>query len=172
MLAAPLAAPVLPVDAYVRYANAAGIQPAPSERHQVGALPQFFADMFGWHELVEEVGRVARTLPSADRARAVVVARNYGEAGAINFLGRRAGAPLAISGHNNYWLWGPGPATRDVLLILGGRREDHDECGSLVQGGTVACGNCMPYENNQPVWICRDLKVSIEEAWQAAKSFN
>ena len=46
----------LPVDAYVRYANAAGIQPAPSERHQVGALPQFFADMFGWHELVEEVG--------------------------------------------------------------------------------------------------------------------
>ena len=137
VLAAPLAAPVLPVDAYVRYANAAGIQPAPSERHQVGALPQFFADMFGWHELVEEVGRVARTLPSADRARAVVVARNYGEAGAINFLGRRAGAPLAISGHNNYWLWGPGPATRDVLLILGGRREDHDECGSLVQGGTV-----------------------------------
>jgi hypothetical protein len=172
VLAAPLAAPVLPVDAYIRYANAAGIQPAPSERHQVGALPQFFADMFGWHELVEEVGRVARTLPSADRARAVVVTRNYGEAGAINFLGRRAGAPLAISGHNNYWLWGPGPATRDVLLILGGRPEDHDECGSLVQGGTVACGNCMPYENNQPVWICRDLKVSIEEAWQAAKSFN
>jgi hypothetical protein len=172
VLAAPLAAPVLPVDAYIRYANAAGIQPAPSERHQVGALPQFFADMFGWHELVEEVSRVARTLPSADRARAVVVARNYGEAGAINFLGRRAGAPLAISGHNNYWLWGPGPATRDVLLILGGRREEHDECGSLVQGGTVACGNCMPYENNQPVWICRDLKVSIEEAWQAAKSFN
>ena len=59
-----------------------------------------------------------------------------------------------------------------MLLILGGRREDHDECGSLVQGGTVTCGNCMPYENNQPVWICRDLKVSIEEAWQAAKSFN
>ena len=172
VLAAPLAAPVLPVDAYVRYANAVGIQPAPSERHQVGALPQFFADMFGWHELVEEVSRVARTLPSADRARAVVVARNYGEAGAINFLGRRAGAPLAISGHNNYWLWGPGPATGDVLLILGGRREEHDECGSLVQGGTVTCGNCMPYENNQPVWICRDLKVSIEEAWQAAKSFN
>ena len=59
--------------------------------------------------------------------------RNYGEAGAINFLGRRCRRTAAISGHNNYWLWGPGPANRDVLLILGGRREDHDECGSLVQ---------------------------------------
>jgi hypothetical protein len=171
-LAAPLAAPVLPVDAYVRYAEATGIEPAPSERHEAGVLPQFFADMFGWHELVGEVARVAGTLPAADRARAVIVTRNYGEAGAINFLGRGAGAPLAISGHNNYWLWGPGPASRDVLLILGGRREDHDECGSLVQGGTVACGNCMPYENNQPIWVCRDLTVSIEEAWKAAKSFN
>ncbi len=172
VLAAPLAAPVLPVNVYLRYAGRTGIQVAPSERHQVGALPQFFADMFGWQELVEEVVRVAGTLPPADRARAVIVTRNYGEAGAINFLGPAAGAPRAISGHNNYWLWGPGPATRDVLLILGGRREEHGECGSLVQGGTVACGNCMPYENSQPIWICRDLKVSIEEAWKGAKSFN
>jgi hypothetical protein len=171
-LAAPLAVPVLPIDAYVRYAQAAGIQAAPSERHQVGALPQFFADMFGWHELVQEVVRVAGTLPPADRASAVVVTRNYGEAGAINFLGPAAGAPPAISGHNNYWLWGPGRASRDLLLILGGGPEDHDECGSLVRAGTVTCGNCMPYENNQPIWICRDLKVSIEEAWKAAKSFN
>jgi hypothetical protein len=172
VLAAPLAAPVLPLDVYVRYAAAAGIQVAPSERHDLGALPQFFADMFGWHELVEEVGRVAGTLPPADRTKAVILTRNYGEAGAINFLGRGAGAPLAISGHNNYWLWGPGPATRDVLLILGGSRNDHDECGSLVQAGTVTCGNCMPYENNQPIWVCRDLKVPIDEAWKGVKSFN
>ena len=170
--AAPMAVPVLPVDAYVRYAQAAGIQPSPSERHQMGRLPQFFADMFGWRELVDAVARVASTLPPADRAKAVIVTRNYGEAGAINFLGRAAGAPPAISGHNNYWLWGPGRASRDVLLILGGRADDHDECGSLVQGGTVACGDCMPYENDQPIWICRELKVSIEEAWRGAKSFN
>jgi hypothetical protein len=42
----------------------------------------------------------------------------------------------------------------------------------LVQAGTVTCGNCMPYENNQPIWVCRDLKVSIDEAWKGAKSFN
>ena len=169
---APLAVPILPVDTYVRYARAAGIQASPSERHQMGRLPQFFADMFGWRELVTAVVNVAATLPPDDRNKVAIVTRNYGEAGAINFLGRHAGAPPAISGHNNYWLWGPGRASRDVLLILGGRRDDHDECGSLVQGGIVTCGDCMPYENNQPIWICRELKVSIEEAWRGAKSFN
>ena len=108
--AAPLAVPVLPIETYVRYARATGIQPAPSERHTMGRLPQYFADMFGWHELVAEAVRVAAALPPADRAKAVIVARNYGEAGAINFLGRERGAPLAISAHNNYWLWGPGHA--------------------------------------------------------------
>jgi hypothetical protein len=169
--AAPLAVPVLPVDTYLRYARAAGFQAPPSERHQIGRLPQFFADMFGWRELVDAVGRVASALPPADRAKAVIVTRNYGEAGAINFLGRGR-VPHAVSGHNNYWLWGPGEASRDVLLILGGRRDEHAECGSLVQGGIVACGDCMPYENNQPIWICRELKVSIDEAWKGAKSFN
>ncbi len=170
--AAPLAVPVLPIETYVRYARATGIQPAPSERHTMGRLPQYFADMFGWHELVAEAVRVAAALPPADRAKAVIVARNYGEAGAINFLGRERGAPLAISAHNNYWLWGPGHASRDVLLIIGGRAEEHQECRSLVQGGSVRCADCMPYENNQPIWICRDLTVSIEDAWREAKSFN
>ena len=156
----------------MRYAEASGIHPAPSERHERGRLPQFFADMFGWRELVHEVDRVTATLPPADRARVVVATRNYGEAGAIDFLGRASGSPPAISGHNNYWLWGPGRATRDVLLILGGRRDEHDECSSLVQGGTVRCGDCMPYENNQPIWICRDLKVSIDDAWKGAKHFE
>jgi hypothetical protein len=170
--AAPLAVPILPVETYVRYAEASGIHPAASERHQMGRLPQFFADMFGWRELVDEVMRVASTVPSDGRRTAVVVAGNYGEAGAINFLGRGRGAPPAISGHNNYWLWGPGRASRNVLLILGGRRDEHDECGSVVQRGTVHCGDCMPYENNQPIWICRDLKISIEDAWKGAKHYN
>ena len=32
--AAPLAVPILPVETYVRYAEASGIHPAPSERHE------------------------------------------------------------------------------------------------------------------------------------------
>ena len=129
----------------------------PSERHQMGRLPQFFADMFGWRELVEEVVRVAGTLPPADRAKAVIVTRNYGEAGAINFLGRGAGAPPAISGHNNYWLWGPGPreprrAPHPGRPPRGARRV------RLARAGRArsTCGDCMPYENNQPIWICRE----------------
>jgi 4-amino-4-deoxy-L-arabinose transferase-like glycosyltransferase len=169
---APLAMPILPVESYLRYARAIGVQSAPSERHAMGRLPQFFADMFGWRELADAVVRAAGTLPPGEREKAVIFVHNYGEAGAIDFLGRGRGAPPAVSGHNSYWFWGPGRARRDVLLILGGDRDDHRECGSLEQAGTFTCTDCMPYENDQPIWVCRNLQVSIEDAWRAAKSYN
>ena len=49
-----------------------------------------------------------RSLPPEDRSRACVFGRNYGEAGAIDFFGARDGLPRAVSGHNSYYLWGPG----------------------------------------------------------------
>jgi hypothetical protein len=171
-LLAPLALPVLPVDAYVRYARALGVTVEQSERHEQGRLPQFFADMFGWHELVDAVVAAAATLPPGDRERAVILVRNYGEAGAIDFLGRARGAPPAISGHNSYWHWGPGRATEDILLILGGGAAEHDECGSLEQAAFVSCTDCMPYQNNLPIWVCRNLSVPIDEAWRGVKHYN
>jgi Dolichyl-phosphate-mannose-protein mannosyltransferase len=171
-IGAPLALPVLPVDHFVRYAAALGVASAPSERHEVGRLPQFFADMFGWHELVDEVARAASTLPPADREKAVIYVGNYGEAGAINVLGRRRGTPPAISTHNNYYLWGPGRATPEILLVLGGSAEDHQECTSVERIGRFVCTDCMPYENAQDIWACRGLKVPIERVWRAEKHYN
>lgn len=169
---APLALPVLPVETYVRYARALGVTVEQSERHEQGRLPQFFADMFGWHELTDSVIAAAATLPPDERQRAVIVVGNYGEAGAINFLGRGRGAPLAVSGHNSYWHWGPGHATPDVFLILGGDASEHGECATLTRAGTFTCHDCMPYENNQPIWVCRDLSLSIEEAWGYLRYYN
>ena len=131
--------------------------------------------MFALHQadaMVDAVTHAAETLPPADRKKAVVLVGNYGEAGAINFLGRGRGAPIAISGHNSYWLWGPDGASSDVLLVLGGDASEHGECGSLQQVGTVECGDCMPYENHKPIWVCRDLPVSFEEIWPGEKHYN
>ncbi|HEU4533661.1 MAG TPA: glycosyltransferase family 39 protein, partial [Polyangiaceae bacterium] len=49
---APLALPLLPVPRYLAYAAALGIEPSTSENKELGALPQFFADMHGWPEQV------------------------------------------------------------------------------------------------------------------------
>ena len=169
---APLALPVLPVEGIVRYAEWLGVSSAPSERHEAGRLPQFIADMFGWHELVDAVVRAAGALPAGERGKAVIYVGNYGEAGAINLLGRGRGAPPAISAHNNYYLWGPGRATPEILLILGGRADDHRECTTVERLGRFTCTDCMPYENGQDIWACRGLKLPIERVWAAEKHFD
>lgn len=169
---APLALPILPVEQYIRYAAWLGLGPTHTERHEPGLLPQFYADMFGWQELVDAVDRAASTLTPAEREQAVIFVSNYGEAGAINYLGRRRGLPRAISGHNNYWLWGPGDADGRVLLILGGTAEDHGECATVEEVARVRCTYCMPYENDLPVFVCRNLSVPVPELWQAVKHYE
>ncbi|MEZ5314052.1 MAG: glycosyltransferase family 39 protein [Thermoanaerobaculia bacterium] len=172
-LFAPLAKPLLPVEHYLRYAAALGIEAASDENQALGRLPQYFADMHGWRELASSVARVVATLTPEERAHVCVVAQNYGEAGAIDFYRAELNLPPAISGHNNYWFWGPGDCSGEILLILGEQREDHsDDFETVELGGVHHCVDCMPYENELAIWIARKLNVPIAEAWSGARRFH
>lgn len=169
---APLALPVLPVERYIAYAARLGVGPSTDERVEMGALPQFFADMHGWEEMVGTVARVYHSLTPEEQAKAAIFAQNYGEAGAITHLGRPLGLPAAISGHNNFWLWGPGDWTGEVAVVLGGDEADNREvCGELAEAARIDCGHCMPYENHQPVYICRRLKMPPADLWPKVKRY-
>ena len=115
---APIARPVLPVESFVAYAQTLGITPSSGERHEQGRLPQFFADRFGWPEMVATVARVHRSLPPDERRRCGIVASNYGEAGAINLFGPRYELPPAICAHQTHSMWGPGDFDGDQLIWL------------------------------------------------------
>jgi len=173
LFAAPLAKPLLAVDDYVRYARALGEEPGTDEHHELGRLPQFFADMHGWRELAEDVAEVLATLPAGERERACVYGNNYGEAGAIDFFGPALGLPPAISGHNSYWLWGPGECTGEVVLILGGRRDNHLRAFRSVEAAAVhRCVDCMPYENDLTIWVARGIRQPIGELWDRVRHYD
>jgi hypothetical protein len=168
----PLGRPVLPVEAFVRYAAALGQKPGTEERQALGRLPQFYADMQGWRDMATAVKGVVRSLPPEERAKACVFGQNYGEAGAVEYFGRDLSLPPAISAHNSYWLWGPGRCTGEVLVVIGGRRERLDELFADVRlGGVSRCADCMPYENDLSIWIGRGLKQPIAELWPGLKGF-
>ena len=76
-----------------------------AERQNNGPLPQYFADEFGWENMVQQVARVYNGLSPEDRARTAIFYNSWGEAAAIDFFGRGM-APAAISHHNNYWYLG------------------------------------------------------------------
>ena len=171
LLASPLGRPVLPVDRFIDYAAAIGIRSAPEERHEMGRLPQFYADMHGWREMAETVAGVVRSLPERDRAVACVFGQNYGEAGAMEYFAPELGLPPAISAHNSYWLWGPGACTGEVLIVIGDRRERLEELFESVERGAIFnCRDCMPYENDRPIWVARRLRMPIPELWARSET--
>jgi len=82
---------------------------------------QELAESMGWPQLVRTVRTVWTSLPPSQRASAVIFTADYGEAGAINELGRQMGLPTAVSGHNTYWWWGPGnPRATTVVAVAPG----------------------------------------------------
>jgi len=169
---APFAMPVLPVETYIKYQSFLGIEPPKTERHKFGKLPQGFADMFGWENMVATVAKVYNSLSPEERAKCAIFTSNYGEAGAIDFFGKKYGLPKAISGHNNYWLWGPRDYTGEIVITVGESLEDVKKTFDQVElGATVVSEYAMPYESDLPVYICRKPKVSLPEVWPRVKDF-
>ena len=173
LILAPLAKPVLPVETFVRYQASLGMAPGTDERKEVGRLSQFFADRLGWRELADERWPRSMRLAGREQPHACIFGQNYGQAGAIDFFGPDLGLPPAISGHNSYWWWGPGDCSGELVIIIGGDREDHERVFATVEKATTyTCQDCMPYENNKPIWIGRDAQVTIEELWPQLRHYD
>jgi len=172
LLAAPFTLPVLPVEAFVRYQRAIGFMPSVGERLTTAALPQYYADMFGWREMAAKAAAAYNALPPQDRVRAVFYAENYGEAAAIDVFGRRLGLPPAISGHNQYFLWGPRGHDGSVMIIIGGEPAHYAEVFKRFEVvGRTDAPYAMPYEQ-QPIYVLRDLKAPLPAIWPTTKKYR
>ena len=173
VVTAPMALPVLSPEAFVKYASSIGIIPSSGERHDMGRLPQHFADRYGWEEMAAVVAGVYSGLSPDEQSQCVIFAQNYGEAGAIDYYGEQYGLPRAISGHNNYYLWGPGERSGEVIIVIGGSADDHASFFEDVrQVATIVHKYAMPYESNLPVYLCRTPKVPLREVWPTVKSYG
>ncbi len=178
ILILPMALPVLPVNRFIEYEQALGIAPKSDERISLGALPQGYADEFGWEEFALTVSKIYQTLTPEEQAKCVIYVRNYGEAGAIDFFGKKYGLPDALCAHNSYWYWGPGEKTGDVAIILGARRdlqENLDDLGraykSVEPSLKTNCEYCMPYENGRQFFICRGMNTTFQKIWDRERFF-
>jgi hypothetical protein len=169
---APLVIPLLPPEDYVAYERTLGITPPKTEVAHRGPLPQNLGDQFGWEQLVQEVAAIYHALPEAERARAGIFANNYGEAGAINLFGPRYGLPRAVSGHQTYFLWGPGGFEGDVMIVLQDRRENLERVCDTVEEAGVHFHRWGMAEENRPIYVCRGLHPPLSVLWPRVKHWN
>ncbi len=169
---APFVIPILPVEKLVAYSQRLGVAPPAGEKQEMGLLPQHYADQFGWRELTDTVAGIYKGLNEADRAVCGIYTQNYGEASALNVFGRKYGLPYAASGHNQYWLWGVPPGRGEIMIVVGGKAEDHrGSYREVVETGHISNPYAMPYENGRPIFLCRGLKVKLEDVWPHVKLY-
>jgi hypothetical protein len=173
-IAAPMAIPILSEKAFINYSKMLGIAPSATaaEHQKLGLLPQHFADQHGWPEMAAKVAAVYDALPPADRAKAVFLGVDYGEAAAIDIFGRPLGLPPAISGHNNYYLWGPQGHDGSVLIVLGPHWGGLFPAYRRVEvAGEINNPYAMPYETG-PIYVLRDPKVPFSIIWPRLKHYE
>lgn len=111
----------------------------------------------------------------------MIFTNDYGEAGAINELGRRTGLPEAVSGQNTYWWWGPGnPKATTVVAVLPGPMDISTPAEDLRQffGSVhVAATLSNPYGIHNQEWaghvyVCTKPREPWGQLWPKLRHYD
>jgi hypothetical protein len=171
VLFAPIALPVLSPGTQAQYAER--LSPPRVEQGATARLPQWFADRFGWEEMAASVAEVLRSLPEQEHGQVLLLAANYGEAGALELFGPRFGLPPVLSPHNTYYLWSAEHDDAPTYIAIGLPEEELRRVfGEVTPAGVHRCTWCMDYENDLPIYICRHTRTPFRDWWPTMKWYG
>ncbi|MEN0004295.1 MAG: glycosyltransferase family 39 protein [Bacteroidota bacterium] len=161
LVALPHVTPLLPIQSFAQYA---GLDYDQTGRLQ--GLTGDYADMFGWEEQVQLVDSLYQSLSPEEQEQCVLWAENYGEAGAIQHLGRAYKLPPPLCKHGSFWLWEDQHSKAEIAISIG---NEPDAVGYFFQDTTLVRMIQHPYaideEHNIPVYLCRSPKVYLKDYW-------
>jgi hypothetical protein len=133
-------------------------------RTPIPAISKAVQDQIGWPQYVAEVAAVYRIIPAAERARTVLIASNYGEAGALY----RYGPALGL-----YALRRP-PDSARTTMVIGGQLPD---VRALFASCTIA-GHLQDHsgvaneEQGKPIAICRGPRQPWHDLWPRFRHYG
>jgi Dolichyl-phosphate-mannose-protein mannosyltransferase len=175
ILLAPLIMPILPPSTLVRtYGRLIAGTNQATASGETGPLPQNLGDKLGWNTMVSTLAQAYNTLPANEKSQVCIFTSNYGEASAVNFLGKSLALPKAISGHNNYYIWGPDSCTGQVIITVGIPLSSIQKAyGNVTLLTTLRCQYCMNNENDLPVYLATNPNFSSLAAfWPMARHYD
>lgn len=114
-------------------------------------------------------GLTYHALTPDEQAKAAIFCDNYGEAAAIDFFGGQYGLPKAISGHQNYFLWGPRNYTGEIVILVGQGEDDARKEFASVEIGAVLRNPYALWYETQPILLCRGPTWNLQILWPRVK---
>ena len=136
----------------------------------------------GWPQLVRTVDAVWTSLPPSQRASAVIFTDDYGEAGAINELGRGMGLPATVSSQNSEWWWGPGNKHATTVVAVAPGPVDNGTgygayLGQFFTSVRVAATLSNPYGVHNQEWgghvyICTGPRQPWALIWPQLRQYS
>jgi Dolichyl-phosphate-mannose-protein mannosyltransferase len=170
----PIVVPILSPDRFLAFAKSLPFKlPVMEHAHARAALPQWYADQFGWQEIVDETAVAWNRLAPEERKDCGIFAQDYGQAGAIDFLGRRDGLPASLSGHQTWFLWGPRGYSGNCLIVLDDRKERLEQLFNQVEFVGTSAPSPYALEQQIDVYICRGAKFgTLTELWPQLKRWR
>jgi hypothetical protein len=170
----PVVVPVLSPDKFISYTHYLPFKlPVMEHSHARAKLPQWYADQFGWNEIVDETAVAWNRLSPVERGDCGIFAQDYGQAGAIDFLGRRHGLPRSLSGDKTFFLWGPRGYSGKCLIVLDDTRERLEQLFQQVDFVGTSADNPWALEKNIDVFICHGPKFgTLADLWPKLKNWR
>jgi hypothetical protein len=170
----PITVPVLSPERFIAYAKTLPFKlPVTEHSHARAPLPQWYSDQFGWKEIADETEVAWNRIPAAERADCGIFAQDYGQAGAIDFFGRRQGLPGAMSGDRTYWLWGPRGYSGNCMIVLDDRQDVLERYWQSVELVGISAPNTYALEQQIPVFICNGKRFdSWANVWPHLKRWR
>jgi hypothetical protein len=138
------------------------------------ALNPVAAETVGWPRFVDTVAIAWHRIPAGERAHTAIFADNYGEAGAVDLMGRRAGLPRAFSAHNAFSEWGHPPPADTEALVLGdnGPRDAEPSFSGCRRLAVVHDGVGLDnQEQGLPIMLCHPT-ASWTILWPRLRHFD
>jgi len=167
IIISPLGLPFLPPLRMSVYVETLGATAAlRTNTGEFERLPQDYADMLGWRARVQAVAHVYDSLPPDMRAKAVIAAENYGQAGAIDYYGPAMGLPHAICTCGTYWFFGPGTLPGEVLVTIGIDESDlRTLYGNVRPSGRIDLPWSVPEERDAPLYVATEPAMTLQQFW-------
>ena len=170
----PIVVPMFSPERFLAYAKTLPFKlPVNEHSHARAALPQWYSDQFGWKEIADETAVGWNHIPQAERSDCGIFAQDYGQAGAIDFFGRREGLPGAMSGDRTYWIWGPHNYSGNCMIVLDDRKEVLERYWNQVESIGRSAPNPYALEQQIPVFLCKGKKFdSWANVWPHLKRWR